>query len=71
MNEQMKQQLPVFGLGSPFRQGLDESFERWVGILRFKASEFEHKQPVLDRTRPTLDEICNEMHAFQNGFKSK
>lgn len=44
--------------------------ERWVRLLRMKASEYEHSA----RKRgdvvcgPSIDDICNEMEAFFAGL---
>jgi hypothetical protein len=45
-------------------------FERWSGSLRDKASRYEHSIPLDQRIYPSLDDICNEMDAFVNGFNS-
>ena len=44
-------------------------FDRWIGLLRFKAKEYEHVARKDGRTvlAPSLDDICNEMNAYQVG----
>lgn len=49
---------------------LEKQFNRWIGIIRAKASEYEHKERRNGETvcQPDLDSICNEMEAFKNGY---
>jgi hypothetical protein len=43
---------------------------RWISILRNKASEYEHEARKNGKTvvEPSLDDICNEMEAFFVGL---
>ena len=52
---------------------MKESFGRWIGTLRAKASIYEHSARKNGKivTSPDLDQICNEMEAFLDGFLSK
>jgi len=50
---------------------MKDIFNRWIGILRHKASVYEHearkrREPV---TQPSLDDVCNEMNAYVEGFE--
>jgi len=51
---------------------LEQSFNRWMKLLRFKASDYEHlaREKGETVTEPDIDSICNEMEAFLNGFLS-
>ena len=44
--------------------------DRWVHILRAKASEYEHEARAKGSTvtSPDLDQICNEIEAFFTGL---
>ena len=46
--------------------------ERWVSILRSKAS-YEHNERKSGKTvaSPSIDDICNEMEAFFTGLANK
>lgn len=46
--------------------------ERWVGLLRMKASEYEHSARKNGKIvcSPSLDDICNEMEAFFTGLEN-
>jgi len=48
-----------------------ELFDRWEGILRMKASEYEHQDRKYGETvsEPSIDTICNEMEAFLAGVE--
>ena len=50
-----------------------ELFKRWNGILRMKASEYEHNARKNNEivASPSLDDICNEMEAFFIGLNNK
>lgn len=43
---------------------------RWIGILRMKASDYEHTARKNGEVvpSPSLDDICNEMEAFFTGL---
>lgn len=47
-----------------------ELVERWISILRQKASEYEHTRRKNGETvcEPSLDDICNEIEAFFTGL---
>lgn len=48
----------------------EELFTRWMTILRSKAS-YEHKEngkKGVEVSRPTIDDICNEMLAYLAGI---
>jgi hypothetical protein len=49
---------------------MEELKNRWVGLLRMKASEYEHKARKRGEVvyEPSLDDICNEMEAFFTGL---
>ena len=51
---------------------MEHSIDRWVSILRHKASQYEHQARHEgkgdDITYPDIDCICNEMLAFRDGF---
>lgn len=49
---------------------MDELKNRWISILRMKASEYEHKARKNGEVvcEPSLDQICNEMEAFFTGL---
>jgi hypothetical protein len=44
--------------------------ERWISLLRNKASQYEHEARKNGETvtGPSLDDICNEMEAFFTGL---
>ncbi len=43
---------------------------RWINILRFKASEYEHQARKIGKEvcSPSIDDICNEIEAFFTGL---
>ena len=43
---------------------------RWINLLRIKASDYEHKARKNGEqvTEPSIDDICNEMEAFFTGL---
>ncbi len=45
---------------------------RWIHILRGKASDYEHEARKRGETvlSPSIDNICNEMEAFFAGLKN-
>lgn len=49
---------------------MEELKNRWVGLLRQKASIYEHAARKRGETvpGPSLDDICNEMEAFFTGL---
>lgn len=49
---------------------MEELQDRWIRILRAKASEYEHKARKNGEivASPSLDDICNEMDAFFVGL---
>lgn len=49
---------------------LQELKKRWIDILRFKASHYEHpaRKNGEDVTDPSIDAICNEIEAFFAGL---
>jgi len=49
---------------------LEELFKRWNGLLRMKASEYEHTARRNGEivSSPSLDDVCNEMDAFLTGL---
>lgn len=51
----------------------EELANRWIGILRMKASEYEHMARKRGEAvcTPSLDDICNEMSAFFTGLTKK
>lgn len=44
---------------------------RWVNILRQKASQYEHSARKNGEVvcEPSIDDICNEMEAFFTGLE--
>lgn len=52
---------------------LEELKERWVGILRGKASAYEHPARKNGEviSSPDIDNICNEIEAFFAGLIEK
>lgn len=48
---------------------MKSKFERWISIIRMKA-EYDHEARKLGNpvTYPDLDNICNEMEAFLDGY---
>ena len=48
----------------------EELKDRWVSLLRMKASEYEHKERKEGEevVSPSIDDICNEMEAFFIGL---
>ena len=48
----------------------NELKDRWVGLLRGKASEYEHTARKNGEVvvEPSIDDICNEIEAFFTGF---
>lgn len=51
----------------------EETISRWIGILRGKASNYEHKARRNGEivSSPDIDDICNEMEAFIGGLKAQ
>jgi len=49
----------------------EELRKRWVGILRDKASQYEHQARVRQEivTSPSIDSICSEIEAFFAGLE--
>jgi len=47
--------------------------DRWVSILRMKASEYEHTARKDGKIvcEPSIDDICNEIEAFFTGLTNK
>lgn len=52
---------------------MEELKNRWISILRHKASVYEHEARKRGEivTEPSLDSICNEMEAFFTGLTKK
>ena len=52
-------------------KNLEELKNRWIGLLRSKASEYEHEARKNGEvvTEPSIDGICNEMEAFFTGLQ--
>lgn len=50
---------------------LEELRHRWEGMLRSKASEYEHKARMNGETvcNPSLDDLANEINAFFVGLR--
>ena len=50
-----------------------ETINRWIYILRSKASEYEHKARGRGEivSVPSIDDICNEMKAFIGGYEAQ
>ena len=50
---------------------MKELKDRWVQILRGKASEYEHKARGDGEVvcSPSIDQICNEIEAFFTGLE--
>lgn len=48
---------------------LKGQFARWIDTLRNKAELYELETPH-STGRPTLDDLCNEMEAFINGYQT-
>ena len=48
----------------------EELKNRWIGLLRQKASEYEHEARKKGTivAEPSLDDICNEIEAFFTGL---
>ena len=46
--------------------------DRWVSLLRMKASEYEHTARKEGKIvcSPSIDSICNEMEAFFTGLEN-
>ena len=51
---------------------MDELKQRWISILRQKASVYEHEARKRGETitEPDLDSICNEIEAFFTGLSN-
>jgi hypothetical protein len=51
----------------------EELKDRWIKILRAKASDYEHAARKLNLTvsNPDIDDICNEMEAFFAGLRDQ
>ena len=49
---------------------MENTINRWIGTLRYKASVYEHvaRKKGEEVTSPSLDDICNEMEAFLEGL---
>ena len=48
-----------------------EIFDRWISIIRLKAKyDHEARKKGVVVTSPDLDDICNEMEAYQTGRMS-
>ena len=49
---------------------MQELEKRWIGLLRMKASEYEHTARKAGKvvSEPSIDTICNEMQAFLVGL---
>lgn len=49
---------------------MERSIDRWVSILRLKASEYEHTARGKGElvSSPDIDNICNEMLAFKDAI---
>ena len=49
---------------------MKELEKRWIGLLRMKASEYEHSARKAGEvvSAPSIDDICNEMQAFFVGL---
>jgi len=47
-----------------------ELADRWIGLLRMKAHEYEHTDRKNGEvvSRPSIDDICNEMTAYFIGI---
>lgn len=54
------------------KTNLQELKERWISLLRMKASEYEHQVRKNGETvcEPSIDDICNEMEAFFTGLEN-
>ena len=52
---------------------IEIQFNRWINIIRVKASEYEHtaRKKGETITQPDLDSVCNEMKALKDGFLAK
>lgn len=51
-------------------KNIETQFDRWIKLIRDKAHQYEHEARGKGEivTAPDLDDICNEMEAFKNGF---
>ena len=51
---------------------LEQQFDRWIHVLRGKASEYEHTARGEGKkiSQPDLDSICNELQAFLSGLQA-
>ena len=49
---------------------MQELEKRWIGLLRMKASEYEHTARKAGKvvSEPSIDDVCNEIEAFFVGF---
>ena len=49
---------------------MQELEKRWIGLLRMKASEYEHSARKRGESvsEPSIDTICNEIQAFFVGL---
>ena len=47
-----------------------ELANRWISVLRSKASQYEHEAREKGKvvTAPDLDDVCNEMTAYFTGI---
>lgn len=50
---------------------MEELKQRWISLLRSKASEYEHKAGKNGEVvySPSIDDICNEIEAFFTGLQ--
>jgi len=48
----------------------EELKDRWITLLRHKASDYEHKDRQNGKivSSPSIDDICNEIEAFFVGL---
>jgi hypothetical protein len=51
----------------------EELKNRWVELLRMKASDYEHSARKKGEVvcEPSIDDICNEIEAFFTGLINK
>jgi hypothetical protein len=49
---------------------MKNSLKRWMPMLRYKAEEYEHvaRKNGDIVASPSIDDICNEMMAFIDGY---
>jgi len=55
------------------KEQTSELKERWISLLRMKASEYEHtaRKNGETVTSPSIDVVCNEIEAFFTGLLTK